>query len=207
MELILPGVFALIVIITIASLGNEGMWSNAIVLFNVVTAALLATNFWEPLVRKCLSSQPNGVYVFDFPVIWLLFAGFYLSLRIVTDSISRVRVRFPAMVDKIGSFFFAGWVGWVLVCFIAMTLHMAPLSKNFLFGGFKPEERMFFGLAPDRQWLGFMQKMSLGTFSRSAPADNPDAHVFDPEGQFMVKYAARRTIMQKGVQVWVSKRK
>lgn len=207
MEMILPGVFALIVIIVVASLGNEGMWSNALVLFNVVTAALLATNFWEPVVAKFLSSQPNGVYIFDYPVIWILFAVFYLVLRTVTDAISRVRVRFPATLDKIGSFFFAAWVGWVLVCFFAMTLHLAPLSKNFLYGGFKPEERMFFGLAPDRQWLGFMQKMSLGSFSRSAPADNPEAHVFDPQGNLMVKYAARRTIMQKGIQVWVSKRR
>ena len=32
----------------IAALYTDGMWSNAIGLINVVTAALLATNFWEP---------------------------------------------------------------------------------------------------------------------------------------------------------------
>jgi hypothetical protein len=207
MEMILPGVFALIVIVALAVLGNEGMWGNAITLFNVVTAALLATNYWEPAVTKLLEWQPNGVYLFDYPTLWILFAIFYLTLRTVTDTISRVRVRFPPLLDKIGSYFFAAWIGWVLVCFTAMTMHTAPLSKNFLFGGFKPEERMFFGLAPDRQWLGFMQKMSLGSFSRSAPAGDPEAHVFDKNGEFMVKYAARRTIMEKGVQVWVSKRK
>jgi len=205
MEMLLSGVFVLIIIVMIAVLGNEGMWGNAIMLFNVVTAALVATNFWEPIVSKLLASQPGGVFVWDFPVIWGLFAGTLLLLRTVTDLASRVRVRFPRILDRIGSFVLAFWIGWVLVCFTAMTLHTAPLAKNFLFGGFKPEERMFFGLAPDRQWLGFTQKMSRGSFARSAPADKPEAHVFDPNGEFMVKYAARRTIMEKGVMVWYKK--
>ena len=57
---------------------------------------------------------------------------------------------------------------------------------------------MFFETSPDRLWLGFMQKMSMGSFARSAPANQPEAHVFDPKGEFMVKYATRRTIMQEG---------
>ena len=34
---------------TVAMLYAEGMWGNAIRLVNVITAALLATNFYEPL--------------------------------------------------------------------------------------------------------------------------------------------------------------
>jgi len=204
MEMILPGVFALILIVALATLGNEGMWSNAIVLFNVVTAALLATNFWEPVVAWVMTKQPGGVYVWDYLALWGLFAGSYMALRTVTDTVSRVRVRFPKPVDVAGSWFFAAWVGWVMICFTAMTMHTAPLSKNFLFGGFTPEKRMFFETSPDRLWLGFMQKMSQGSFARSAPEGQPEAHVFDPNGEFMVKYATRRTVMQKGVVVWVS---
>jgi hypothetical protein len=204
-ELILTGVFALIVLVVVATIGNEGMWSNAITLFNVVTAALLATNFWEPITAWLLKKQPGGVYIFDYPVLWGLFAGSYLALRTVTDTISRVRVRFPKPVDQVGSYAFAAWTGWVVVCFFAMTLHTAPLSRNFLFGGFQPEKQMFFGLAPDREWLGFMQKMSRGGFARRAPAGSEE-HVFDPEGKFMMKYATRRGIMQSGVNVWYKTR-
>jgi hypothetical protein len=207
MEMILPGIFVLMIIVVVAIIGNEGLWSNAITLFNVVTAALLATNFWEPITAKLLAWQPGGIFVFDYAVLWGLFSASYLALRTLTDAASRVRVRFPQPVDKVGSYLFAVWTGWVLVCFFAMTLHTAPLSKNFLFGGFKPEERMFFGLAPDRQWLGFMQKMSAGSFARSAPEGKPEAYMFDPNGQYMVKYASRRFIMEKGVMVWVSKRR
>jgi hypothetical protein len=204
MEMIFPGMLALIFVVVLASIGNEGMWSNAIVLFNVVTAALVATNFWEPLAAFLMTKASGGVYLWDFISLWALFAGTYLALRTLTDAASRVRVRFPKNVDLVGSYFFACWTGWVLVCFFTMTAHTAPLSKNFLFGGFKPEQQMFFGLAPDRQWLGFMQKESRGSFARSAPADKPEAYVFDPNGEYMIKYAARRSVMQKGVDVWVS---
>jgi len=207
MELILSGVFALIVLVVVATIGNEGLWSNAIILFNVVTAALLATNFWEPVVAWLLKRQPGGVFVFDYPVLWGLFAASYLVLRTVTDSISRVRVRFPKPVDQVGSYVSAAWIGWVVVCFFAMTLHTAPLSRNFLFESFKPEKPMFFGLAPDREWLGFTQKMSRGSFARSAPADEPEAYVFDKNGEFMIKYATRRAIMQSGVNVWYKTRR
>jgi len=207
MEFILPAALALIFVVVIATLGNEGMWSNAIVLFNVVTAALVATNFWEPVVARLMSQVPGGAFVWDFTILWALFAACYLVLRTVTDAASRVRVRFPRPVDTGGGYFFAAWVGWVMICFATMTLHTAPLSKNFLFGGFTPEKRMFFGLAPDRQWLGFMQKQSRGSLARGAPADQPEAYLFDPKGEFMPKYAARRLIMEKGVIVWVSEKK
>ncbi len=207
MEYILPAAFALVLLVVIATLGNEGMWSNAIVLFNVVTAALLATNFWEPMVDWWRQSAPGGVYVFDFLALWGLFAISYMGMRTITDAVSRVRVRFPQIVDKVGSYFFAAWTGWVMICFLAMTLHTAALSRNFLFGGFKAEQPMFFGLAPDRQWLGFMQKMSLGSFSRSAPEGQPEAHVFDPRGEFMMKYATRRSVMERGVDVWAKGQK
>ena len=53
------------------------MWSNAIVLFNVVTSALIATNFWEPVVSWLMSKYPGGVFIWDYAVLWLLFAASY----------------------------------------------------------------------------------------------------------------------------------
>jgi len=201
MTIVISALFLLVFLVVLATLGNEGMWSNAIVLFNVVTAALVATNFWEPIVAACMKSAPSYVYLWDFLALWGLFAATYVVLRLATDNVSRVRVRFPKLADMIGSYVFALIIGWALVCFLAMTLHTAPLSRNFLFGGFQPEQSQFFGLAPDRQWLGFMQKQSMGSFSRGAPADQPEAHVFDPRGEFMIKYATRRGVMEKGVTV------
>ena len=117
-----------------------------------------------------------------------------MIFRLATDRVSKVKVRFLKIADQIGSSVFALWIGWVLVCFTMMTLHTAPLARNFLFGGFQPEQRMFLGFAPDRQWLGFMQKESRGALCRSAtPAEwERETYVFDPHASFMLNYATRR---------------
>jgi uncharacterized membrane protein required for colicin V production len=123
--LILVGCFAM--------LYTEGMWSNAIRLINVTTAALLAVNFYEPSARWLDGWSPSYTYVWDFLSLWGLFALFMMIFREVTDRVSKVNVRFLKLADRIGSTFFALWVGWVMVCFTMVTLHTAPLARNFLF--------------------------------------------------------------------------
>jgi len=199
MEIIFPIVLVLIFVAAIAMLGLEGLWGNAIALVNVVTAALVATNFWEPLSAWFLSKEPRGVYLWDFVSIWGIFIVTVVVMRLATDFLSRHRVRFPKLLDMIGGYIFAAWVGWVLICFTTFTLHTAPMARDFLSGGFKPESVMFFGLGPDRQWMGFMQKMSQGSFSRGVDAAELEAHVFDPKGEFMVKYASRRKLFEKNI--------
>jgi hypothetical protein len=74
---------------------------------------------------------------------------------------------------------------------------MAPLSRNYL--GFQkdPSESTFF-FAPDRTWLGIIHNQSKtgqsigGAFARTPSANAPDAYVFDPQGDFVLKYGQRR---------------
>jgi uncharacterized membrane protein required for colicin V production len=184
--------FALIVIfmICVGFLYTEGMWGNAIRLINVVTAALLATNFWEPLANF-LEENISGSfsYFWDFISLWLLFSVFLVIFRLVTGFASRVKVRFLGLADRIGSGVFAAWIGWVMVCFTLMTLNTAPLKRDFLFGGFNPGGKMFLGMAPDQLWLGYVERMSKGPFSRLTP------RAFDPEHEFIPKYASRRSTL------------
>jgi hypothetical protein len=209
MTSLLPLLMLVVLFVCMATLYNEGMWSNAVRLINVVTAALLATNFFEPAARLLDGKLPAGSYAWDFLALWLLFAVFLLIVRTATDWVSRVKVRFHKIADQIGGGFFALWTSWVMICFIMMTLHTAPLARNFLFGGFQPEQRMLvFG--PDRQWLGFMQKESLGAFRRSVRDEeqqkyrdvlNPNVEskyaVFDADNAFLPKYASRRANFAK----------
>jgi len=175
-----------------ASVMNEGLWSNAITFINIVTAALLATNFFEPLAEWFEKKFPNLDYFWDIVSLWLVFAVAFGLMRTMTDLVSRVRVRFKKPVNQAGSWFFAAWIAWVTVCFTMMTLHTAPLSRNFMDGAFRPEDRMLYGLGPDRLWLGFMQRMSLGPLARWASDSNPEEYVFDPRSKFMPMYATRR---------------
>jgi len=198
MTFIFPALLFVIFIACVASLYTEGMWSNAIRLINVVTAVLLATNFWEPVARALEGWQPTFTYLLDFIVLWALFGVFMVILRAATDFLSRVKVRFIKLAERIGSASFAVLIGWVMLSFATMTLHTAPLGRNFLFGGFQPESRMLGGLAPDRRWLGFVQKMSRGSFCRSATPQEweQEKYVFDPRAEFMPKYATRRADLE-----------
>jgi uncharacterized membrane protein required for colicin V production len=192
MTTILPFLMLVIFFAVVATCFAEGMWSNAVRLVNVITAGLLAVNFYEPLATALDKWQHSYTYLWDFLALWALFSVFLLVFRELTDRVSRVKVRFLKVADRIGGVVFSIWIGYAMICFTLMTLHTAPLGKNFLFEGFSTQKdaRMFFGMAaPDRDWLGFTQKMSTGAFA--------GAEEFDPNAEFMPKYAARRSNLEK----------
>jgi hypothetical protein len=180
-----------------AMLLREGLWSNAIMFFNVMTAAMLATNYYETLANWMERKEWGKSYTFllDFLSLWAIFSVVLVVLRLATDKISRVKVRFKMPVEWSGGIFFGLWVAWLMVCFTAFSFHTAPLARNFLFGSFQPEptSNMFFGLGPDRQWLAWMHTMSdYGSLGRRSDSDPPGEYVFDPKADFVVRYAARR---------------
>ena len=179
----------------LASLVREGLWSNAIKLFNVMMAAMLATNYFEPLADWLTTKQPTFTYVWDLIAVWGIFCVVLAVMQLITDRLSHVKVRFRKPVETAGGIFFACWVAWIMVCFTTFTLHMAPLSRSFLDGSFQaaPDSEMFFGLAPDRKWLAFMHTMSLdGSLAKSRAEGDTQTNVFDPDADFILKYGASR---------------
>ncbi len=210
MSAILPLLLLVIFAFCIAFTLSEGMWSNALRLINMVTAGLIAMNFFEPLagfLEDNISSSMS--YFLDFVSLWLLFCVSLLVLRILTDyTVSRVKVRFPQAIDHWGGIAFGVLGGWFMVCFVTASLHTAPLARNFLFDGFKvPPEKNLFGVAPDWQWLGFVRYVSEGVYSRSLSDEeirggkygpnDVDVAAFDseearPERSFINRYAKRR---------------
>ncbi len=198
--MILSIVLLVIFVCCLAFVFNEGLWGAAIMFFNVMTAALLASNFFEPVANRITSASPSMAYIADFLALWGIFALTLLLMRVVTDFLSRHQVRFLKAIDVGGGVFFAAWIGWIMVQFTLFSLHTAPLSRNFLDFQEQPGSRMFFGLVPDRNWLAFMHSMSTpdgGSLSRKAPANQPDAHVFDPQADFILRYGARRQQLEK----------
>jgi len=190
MAFIFPGLLIVIFLFCLAFLYTEGMWSNAVRLINVLTAALLAMNFWEPLAQWLEGQMPSATYVWDMVALWGIFALSLFVFRTACRSASGTKVRFKKIAEQIGSAVFAALVGWVMVCFTTATLHTAPLAEKFLFGGFDAQKRMLFGTAPDRQWLGFVNMVSRGALRRL------DTNPFDPDHQFISKYAERRAAFE-----------
>ncbi len=172
-----------------ASLLNGGLWSNTLALVNVLTAGLLATNYFESLANFFERQDSSFTYVWDFLAIWMIFGIAMIVLRMATDYMSKVKVKFFMPLEKAGGIIMACWVSWVVVCFSTMTLHTAPLARNFLGGAFQPEaeSKMFFGLGPDRTWMGWVHRESKGSLSRLG-TPNP----FDPRGEFILRYGERR---------------
>jgi hypothetical protein len=154
---------------------------------NVLLSAMIATSFYEPLTKWANGRMPSYTYLIDFVAIWLIFCVSLVVLRILTDTLSRYRVRFKKPVDIGGGLFFAAWIGWLMMQFTLFTMHVSPLSRNFFGGDFQPEpdSLMFFDLGPDRNWMAFMHTMgkdgSLGTGT-----------AFDEKGDFILRYGTRR---------------
>jgi uncharacterized membrane protein required for colicin V production len=207
MSVLLPILLLLILAICVAFTLHEGMWSNALRLVNLVTAGLIAMNFFEPLA-DFLEDQvaPSWSYFWDFLALWLIFCVSLLLLRFLTDyTISRVKVRFLTIIDHWGGIVFGVLCGWFMVCFVTASLHTAPLARNFLFEGFKlPPEKNLFGLAPDVQWLGFVHYVSEGVYCRGLSESEmrngqygprEALAVFDPD-KFIDRYARRRDAVE-----------
>jgi hypothetical protein len=93
-----------------------------------------------------------------------------------------------------------------------MSLHVAPLPAHPFGGGFQktPTSGNFFGMAPDRQLMAFVQKCSRGALSRGdtgkerkgyhpLPEDKQSGcRVFDPRSDLVFKYRNRRAFYDKG---------
>ncbi len=191
--MILDIALCIVMFVIVAMMWPEGMWSNALTLVNTVFSGLLAANFFEPLADYFDKQMPSMTYAFDFIALWGVFALSFLILRTLAEQSSTHKVRFRLPVEMTCRILFAFLTAWVMVCFITFTLHTAPLARTPLRGSFErqPMASNFFVFKPDRNWLGFLFTRSRGALSRAKPV------VFDAEGDYIFKYAARRDELQK----------
>ncbi|MCR4414695.1 MAG: CvpA family protein [Thermoguttaceae bacterium] len=192
MSFVFPLLLLVILIACIGFLYPEGMWSNAVRFVNVVLAALLAMNFWEPVARLAEEHIHSKLTFFwDYLALWGLFAVFMVVFQLATRRLSEVKVRFLKIADQIGSGAFALAIGYVMVCFTTLSIHLAPLGPTAFFDGFDPEKASFVGLYPDRHWLAFTEWMSKGPYATSSE------NTFDPQHAFIPRHRDRRYNLDK----------
>jgi hypothetical protein len=189
MSWLFPLLLFMVFIATALCLLTEGMWSNAIRFINVVFAALLATNFWEPAAKLLEGAMKGGSYWWDFVSLWVLFALFVTILQTVTNKVSRVKVRFLAIVNKVGGIVLAFVTAAVLVCFANFTIHTAPLAEKACQGGFPSQS----SISPDRQWVRFVSLVSGGSLSQFGTPNQFNG------GRFNNAYSARRRALEEQV--------
>ena len=191
-------VLLLILLLVAALCWWQGLWSALLTLINTIFAALVALNYFEPIATRLSNASPSYAYLWDVVVFWMLFAFSFAFLRVFTDLLSRKNVTFNIWVDRVGRTLVSLWIGWIFVGLVCLSLHIGPLPPHPL-GSFQktPTSGNFLGFAPGRQWLAFLHSRSRGALSRGssrAAAFPQDAgmRVFDPRGQFIIKYYHRR---------------
>ena len=187
---------------------RDGIWGNCLRLVNVLFAGLLTMNFYEPVARFLTKPGDYASFLkydslhtftafFDFLAFWVCFVFFAAVLIAITDSVSRVRVRFMQIAERIGGIALSLIIGWVMAGIVLVSLHLAPLGEYPFLGCFQPQANMFFGmLAPDREWLGFTRYQSLYGYSRSIPGCQfPDSG----DQNFIDKHQKRRIEIERAM--------
>ncbi len=187
--------FLLVFLLIVAACWFLGLWSNILILINLLLAGTIATNFYEPVADKVEQNAGEFTYLIDFIVIWILFVVSFVGLRLASDMFSRVKVNFNIWVEMVGRSILSIWVAWVFICFSFFTLHMAPLPPNAVQAS--PEAGTFLGMSPDSVWLAYAQSRSRGALSRghftgSAHPDDGNTQTFDPQSDHVFKYQSRR---------------
>jgi hypothetical protein len=171
---------------TAAAVWFQGLWSAAITLVNLLLAMMIASSFYEPICTAIEKIGPAASYTYllDFVVLWVLFGVVFAILRTITDGLSQKLVGFDLPVEMAGRSILALWCGWLMVCFVAFSLQMAPLNSPNPLGAFSsPSAKTFSFVSPDRLWLGFMYSRSQGAIGGAK---------FDPQAEFPLKYHDRR---------------
>ena len=195
-------VLLLVFLATAGLIWFHGLWGAAVTLINLVMAMLVATSLFEPLSQTLEeSADASFTFIYDFVVLWFLFFFTFGILRLITDMISRTRVKFDMPVEMAGRSILAIWCGWLMVSFTAFSLLFAPLNSESPLGAWtSPQDGSFLGMAPERHWLGFVHSRSRGALARgkysSEPSHPDDAtanvEAFDPQGDFLIRQHQRR---------------
>lgn len=160
---------------------TEGLWGAAHTFLCVLLSGLLAMNFFEPAAGYLDGLLGGWKGYSDVLALVGLFTAFVFGLRLGTEHLSPTFIQLPSTFDQVGRWLFGGLTGYVTMAVLLTALHTAPLPREFM--GFKPERANFFGMAPDRQWLGFMQYVTEKPFARIMFQDPTTkqlvAHAFD----------------------------
>jgi hypothetical protein len=179
------------------ALWREGLWSAAIMLLNILLAATFATAWYERVVTFLMGRMASYDYLLDFIALWGLFAITLLALREITDRVSRRKVRFRKPVEMFGCPIVAAVGSWIFVCFTAASLHTTAVPRDVIQA--TPEATMFFGLEPDRRWLQWVRgSTTSGPFAVAK-------HRFDPDADFILRYATRRRMLEDQPELRVRK--
>ncbi|MEN1679071.1 MAG: CvpA family protein [Planctomycetota bacterium] len=121
---------------TFAMMVRDGLWSNTILLVQVILAGLLAFGFYQPLTVY-IDEKTGGEYTYalDIVILWAIYAVSITLLKVICDALSKTKMKFPEAVDNAVGPLMGLLAGVVLAGIVGASLHVTPLPKDGLGGG------------------------------------------------------------------------
>lgn len=183
---------------TFAMMVRDGLWSNAILLLQVILSGLLAFGLYQPLT-VFVDEKTGGEYTYalDIVILWAVYALSMTLLKAVCDALSTTKMQFPEALDSAVGPLVGLVAGVVLAGIVGASLHVAPLPKDGLGGGMDYTGSSV-SAAPlfrvDAVWLKMVESASAAGLGGGKPFIAQD---------FVDIYAARRTTYeeQEGLRV------
>jgi hypothetical protein len=180
-------------------ISSEGLWGAALVFFNVLFAAMISFNFYEPLARLVDSTGINWGFS-DTLCMLGLFCVTLVVFRLTTETIAPVMVKFPTAVYHAGRLVFSVGGAAVTMAVILLAFHAAPVHKKIFFS-IDHKSKPPFGLGLDHLWLSFFQYETGAVFSNLGRGGRDPyrtyghggrVNVFDPKAEWLLlHYDAR----------------
>lgn len=176
---------------------QEGAFNGFCNLVNLIIASMLVVNFFEPCAAF-LEPQLDGTVIDnleDAISMVVIFLAAYGGLRLAANQIAPFVIHYPHLVHMLGGMVFGLVVGYLASGFLWCVFQTLPWQDDFL--SFQPRDAVkskgSVFLRPDRVWLAFMNKLSLGVFKTG----DPDGKSFDPSASFEVRYLKYRRFKRK----------
>ncbi len=194
-DLIISGLGLLLVY----ALTSEGLWGSALMFFNVLFGAMVAFNFYEPLASLLDRTGINWGFS-DTLCMMGLFCVTVVILRLTTETIAPVMVRFPMPVYHFGRLVFGVAGAWVTIAVALLAFHAAPVDKK-IFSVIRYNTQPPFGLGIDHKFLGFFQYETGKVFARYGVGSRDPYHsygngarlnIFDPRAEWLMKHEDAR---------------
>lgn len=191
-------IFVALILFTTYVLTSEGAWGAALMFFNVLFGAMIAFNFYEPLA-DLIDSTGIGWGFSDTLALMLIFCLSVFLLRLATESLAPVMVRFPTPVYHLVRLVFGLGTALVTFAIILLAFHAAPIHKK-MFGYIEYNTKPPFGMALDHRWLGFFQYTTGDIFARYGVGSRDPyrsygktggnqfapVNLFDPRGRWLL---------------------
>jgi hypothetical protein len=184
---VLTLILLLVLLAVAAGCWMQGLWGGLLTLINLLLSGMIAINYFEPVAGLLDKANKAQTHLWDSIALWGLMLISFIVLRLLTEVLSRHRVRFNLWVEMVGRTIVALWIGWLFVGFTLLTMHTAPVGQHPLGFQKEPLSRNFMGFAPDRQWLALVHSRSSGALARITPRE------FDRDSEFIFKYHQRRS--------------